>query len=330
MFRSTAVSLFLCLSLVAPLAARGAETEAVKAKVGSADFSALLQGWAVNQTTVPHLNFKLRRAELGFSGSVGENTRWFIKVDVAKALKAGAIATTNDNKILQDLGIGFTLVDGLELLVGQFKSPTTYEGLSSSAELPLPERSLSGRTYGDKRELGVMLTYVTGILKTQAMLSNGGTANTDDTNDAKDLHLRVEVNPDKQLSAGVFATFGDFNFNTKGRIGVNGRYLLDDLTLRAEVVQARDASVNSTGFMADAGYLVTKEIQPVVRFDGIAGATFTGTAITAGANYFVHGHNAKFSLAYAHFNNMTSALGSYTLLNNTKEHTVWLSFQAAL
>lgn len=327
------VSLFalVAVSLSAVAAESNSTLEAVKVGVGNTTLNALLQAWAINESNAPHDNFRLRRAELGLTGSVVERTRWFLKIDVAKSLRTGPIAATNDNRILQDLGVGFTVAPGLELLLGQFKSPTTFEGTSSSAELPLPERSLSGRTFGDRREIGLMATYTTGILKTQAMLSDGGTTNVEDTNDDKDLHVRVEVAPTKELLAGVFATFGDFSFNTKGRLGGNVKYIpVTGLTLRTEVVGARDAGVNSTGFMADASYLLTEEIQPAVRFDGVSNATFTGTAFTVGANYLVKSYNAKATLAYAHLNNLTDGNGTYTLLNNTHGHVVWLVFQAAL
>lgn len=327
-------SLALAFSLSLPHAALGAEgqtLEAVKVGVGNVTLGALLQAWAINETNSPHENFRLRRAELSLTGSVVESTRWFLKIDAAKSLRTGPVTATNDNKILQDFGVAFTVIPGLEFVLGQFKSPTTYEGTSSTADLPLPERSLSGRTFGDRREIGLLVNYTTGIIKAQAMLSDGGTTNVEDTNDNKDLHLRVEVAPTKELLAGVFTTFGDFSFNTKGRIGGNVKYLpITGVTVRGELVAAKDAGINSTGYMADVSYLATEQIQPVVRVDGIAGATFTGTAFSVGANYLVKGNNARATLAYAHLNNMTDGGGTYTLLNNTHGHIVWLAFQAAL
>ncbi len=322
---------FVCFGSRVGLAAEGRSLEAVKAGVGNVTLNALLQAWAINETSNPRENFRLRRAEIGFAGSVVENNRWFVKIDVAKSLRTGVISSTNDNKILQDLGVGFTVAPGLEFLLGQFKSPTTYEGTSSSAELPLPERSLSGRTFGDKREIGLMGIYTSGIFKAQAMLSDGGTPNVEDTNDNKDLHLRLEVAPSKEWVTGVFATFGDFSFDTKGRLGGNVKYLANSaLTLRGEVVAARDARVNSTGFMLDAAYLVNEVFQPAVRIDGLATASFTGSAITVGANYLVQGNNARVSLAYARLNNLSDSNGTYSLLNNAHGHLVWLAFQAAL
>ncbi len=322
----------LALVSLSVRAAESAQTlETVKVGVGNIQMGALLQAWAVDQTNSPHTNFRLRRAEFGFQGSVADSTRWFLKVDVAKTLRNGPITATNDNKILQDFGVGFTVLPGLEILLGQFKTPTTFEGTSSSAELPLPERSLSGRTYGDRREIGLMATYTAGIVKTQMMVSDGGTTNVEDTNDKKDIHFRVEVAPTKELLAGVFTTAGDFSYETKGRIGGNVRYLpITGLTLRGEVVAARDSSVHTTGYMADVAYLVTNEIQPVLRYDGIRGPVFTGSAATLGVNYLVRSYNARATLAYAHLDNMTDAGGSYTLLNNTHGHVVWLAFQAAL
>ncbi|MEK7356287.1 MAG: porin, partial [Bdellovibrionota bacterium] len=123
---------------------------------GNAKLGLLLQYWLVNDSTGTNLNNRLRRAEIKLAGSVAENTRWFVMVDPAKTMRTGAIAQTNDNKILQDLGIGFSVCPEIEVLFGQFKTPTTAEGLDSTSELLFVERAYFARTFGDRREPGVM------------------------------------------------------------------------------------------------------------------------------------------------------------------------------
>lgn len=118
--------LAVVLSLSVGLSAKAAEgqtLEAVKVGAGSVSLNALLQVWAVNQTSTPHENFRLRRAELGFAGTVGEQTRWFLKVDVAKTLRNGPVTATNDNKILQDLGVGFTIFPASSWFSANSKAP---------------------------------------------------------------------------------------------------------------------------------------------------------------------------------------------------------------
>lgn len=327
-----AVLLMIALLMMSNARAAEEAPQAVAAGTGKASFSNLLQGWFVNDSTTPLLNFRIRRAELVFKGSVLEGTRWFVMVDAAKTLKTGPITATNDNKILQDLGVVFTPFADFEIQMGQFKTPTTFEGTAPTSELPLPERSLSGRTYGDKREPGLMVTYKSGILKAQAMISNGMSANVDDTNDKKDLHVRLEAALNNDLLVGAFATFGDFGWDAKGRVGGNVKYSLTDVTIRAEVVQAHDASVtNSTGWMFDVAYMINENWMPAARFDGIrTSGTFTGHETTVGINYLVRKHNARATFAYSYLNNMSGALGSPSLKSGTTGHLIWLAFQAAI
>ena len=132
------------------------EAAGVKVDVGSAKLNLLLQPWFVadSTSTAAKNNFRARRTEVKLSGNLNPDSRWFVMFDPAKSLKTGAVASSNDNKILQDLGAVYQPLSGFEVTGGQFKIPTTAEGLDPSGDLPLPERSLMGRTYGDKRQLG--------------------------------------------------------------------------------------------------------------------------------------------------------------------------------
>lgn len=57
------------------------------------------------------------------------------------------------------------------------------------------------------------------------------------------------------------------------------------------------ASADQYGFVAQAGYYVTEDIEPFVRWDALipdSGSMFN--VLTFGGNYYVHGHAAKFTL----------------------------------
>src|SRR3989338_4387960 len=110
--------------------------------------SAVLQSWLVNDTTVAPAkpNFRIRRAEIKVNADFGNDARGFVMFDPAKSPAVGTPAT-NDNKILQDIGVEFEIVPGLELVAGQFKIQTAAEGLQRSSDLLFPERSIVGRTY---------------------------------------------------------------------------------------------------------------------------------------------------------------------------------------
>jgi hypothetical protein len=329
-----ALSSFLAvLALAVPaFAETPAELEPVKVTTGKMTYSGLLQGWLVGDSTTPLVNFRLRRAEISLKGNPFEAMRWFLMIDPTKALRTGPILSANDNKILQDFGIGINVTPELELLVGQFKIPTNHEGALSSIELPLPERTISGRTFGYRREPGFMLTFTKDIFKVYAMLSNGHGTNQDDLDDKKDLNFRVEAAVLPGLLVGAFLTLGDFSFGQKGRVGGNVHYTLNDLTLRTEVIRARDGgTTSSTGWMADVSYLLAEKWLPVVRFDGIATeGAFTSYASTLGVSYLIHGHRTKATLAYANLHNMLGGLGTYSLKDGAKGDLFWLTLQQGL
>ena len=170
----------------------------------------LLQTWAYNDTTFEaKSNFRVRRAEIKLTGKTSPELRYFFSIDPAKSLKEGAISKTNDNKILQDLGIEYAFTPEFKVTAGQFKAPNTVESFTSSGELLLVERSIISRNYGDNRETGLMMSFENEKLKTKLMLSNGGKTNTSDDNSAKDLHARIDYSPFENLSLGTFATYAD-------------------------------------------------------------------------------------------------------------------------
>jgi len=329
---SLASVLFLSTSLYSP-----AQAQEISVGQGSAKVGALLQFWAVNDSTAESYQYRIRRAEFKLSGSVIEQTRYFLMIDPAKALRTGAISATNDNKVLQDLGVGFTLFDGLELVVGQFKTPTTPEGLESSSELLLPERSYVARVFGDRREPGVMLTFKKEIFKASVMSSNGRGTNVDDSTESneKDLHGRFEVAATDNLAVGAFTSAGDSGYHNRGRWGLNLRGTFGPLLLRLDGVRARDADIWSTGYVGDVAYTLNERLQAVVRYDSLDNGTFVATGTSCGLNYFVAKHNAKIQAAYVLLSNMdgssgVGSTGSYVPGNGTDGSVFVMNFQMAL
>lgn len=300
----------------APEAAKPASSP-LAVGLGTAKLGALLQFWVVNDSTGTNLNNRIRRSEIKLSGSVVETTRWFAMFDPAKTMRSGAVAQTNDNKILQDFGMGYSLTPELEIVVGQFKTPTTAEGLDSSGELILPERAYTARQFGDRREPGVMVTYTMPSVKFSLMESNGQGTNVDDTTarNEKDLHFRIDGTLSQNVKAGAFTTAGDSETQTKARYGLNARGLFDAILIRLEGVRANDAGVWTTGGVVDLGYQVSDTLQTVMRWDVLEGAvggggTYTAAASTLGFNYFLAKHNSKLQLAYTHLNNMQGGSAS--------------------
>jgi hypothetical protein len=326
-----------CLALLTSLPPQGAfaaeSPESVITGAGKVKFDALLQAWMLNDTTPTSgakFNFRIRRAELKLSGSVAENSRWFVMIDPAKSLTTGAVAATNDNKILQDLGVAFKLCPGLELIAGEFKIPTTAEGIDWAGELLLPERAFVARNYGEKREPGLMLVWQEGTWKVSGMIHNGQKTNVDDVNNDKDLSFRVDATPIDMLKVGAYTQAGDYSYGTKARWGANARATFSELLVRGEVVYARDSGVKSVGWVGDVAYQINDHFQPVARIEGFDNSVFSSTAASFGLNYYFSKNNAKVQAAYTILNNMNGASGSYTPLNDRDGSLFTVAFQAGI
>lgn len=294
----------------------------------------LIQNWFIydEKTTQGKSNFKIRRAEIKLSGTIWDNSSFTLMVDPAKSLKAGAINSNNDNKILQDLILNFSINEKLELWIGQFKTPTTAEGLLSSSQLILPERSLVGRYYGDKRDLGIKATFKKENYKLALMISNGNKPNTDDINTQKDLHLRGDYSPTKDLSYGVFTSLIDSKLK-KLKWGFNLSWDNNPESLHFEYVHEENSLISdvkkSNGYMLDLGYLLETNLQLVFRYERLLftrNTNIESTSSTFGANYFLKDSNSKIQLAALFLNNMNSSNGSYEASNSDQSSTILYAF----
>ncbi len=328
------ISVLYLVTAFSSLPVFAGDLEPVLAGAGKVKFGGLFQTWAVNDTTVPggKFNFRLRRAQLKFGGSITDGTRWYVMADPAKNLNFAAGA---DGKILQDLILAFSLSPRLELSVGQFKKPTTPEGLDSSAALYFPERSMLARTWGDTREPGAMLTYKDETARGMLAITNGQGANRDDTNNPKDLHLRAEVDATKAFRLGAFTTASDFSYAQKARWGFNARFNEDDFFARFDVARAQDNGVRSLGMVADLGYSLSAELQPVARYEFLDNGVFKGKIGTIGLNYYLAKNASKIQAAYSYLTDVkgtsgAGSYGSYALSPGAKGSLIILAFQAAL
>ena len=124
---------------------------------GTLKVGGLFQGWAFWDGN-DNDRARIRRTELKFAGDIlgDERFKYTVMID--------PVQVQEDNtrrSVLQD---AFFTVDHMPFLphhkldLGQYKLPLTEEGLRSSAKLDTAERSLIGRTFGDQRDIGAMLT----------------------------------------------------------------------------------------------------------------------------------------------------------------------------
>ncbi len=235
----------------------------------------------------------------------------------AGALGGSTILTGANTSILQDVQLTY-ITDYADFSIGQFKIPVSLEGSGSAAKLILPERALVSRMFGDKRDIGFKIekkfdsfSYLLGVY-------NGQGQNNLDSNDQKDLALRVEVYPVKDVTVGVvgYTSVGDNELvGTKRRIEGDIKVEKSGFLLQAEAIRGWDrvalgqSMQEGQGFYVAAGYTLFDKLQPIVRIGSVDpwvgndehGATAIDkndevTAYEFGANYYLKQHDAKVQL----------------------------------
>lgn len=354
-FNLTRVRVFLLATATATsmitTIAQAADTELVTAGFGKVKIGGLFQIWTLDDTGAPadtNTNFRMRRAEVKINGTVDPKIRWFVMFDPAKSIAVGTGAAPGDNKILQDLGIVYTVMPDFELMVGQFKVITTAEGLDSSGELLFPERAFVTRNYGDRREPGAEINYDNKTLQVRIMASNGqpnpgnpgtntssqASTNVNDNNNAKDVAARIDYKLLEGLKLGAFYNQSAMTTGTGQRWGANVGAEIEKLNFRAEAVTAKELDIERMGLAADAAYKITDEWQPAFRYETFQQMTsneFTADAMTLGINYYLEGKHAKIQLAGTLMHNMNGNQGTYLATSTPKDGTVVvLNVQAAL
>lgn len=334
--------------------------ETVATALAKTKLGGLIQFWGLNDTTAANnanSNFRVRRAELKLNGSVIENTRWFLMIDASKNMtisdtdaNGNANESKLDKKVLQDVGVAYSPFENFEIVAGQFKIPTFSEGFQSSSELVFIERSYITRTYGDRRDQGLMVDYTFNPVRIRAMLSNGQvatgrlTANVNDSNSSKDLTARVDVTIMEGLKLGVFDNSAVSNQGHSNRIGGDIEFTMNPIWARISGVFADDIalgtndrfarSLDRNGMSIEAGYTLMTTCQFVGRYETFQTTTdgfkASSDAYTVGFNHFVKGHNLKVQLDQSFFNNMAGTDGTSSVDKTKNGSLTVLSFQVAM
>jgi len=303
----------------------------------------LLQGWFVTDVSdeqnvdsdVTDL-FRVRRAELTVRGEiVPDRVAYAVMIDPAKVLEfrdatidvepadpdnPGETVTVRQPasavSAFQDFYLTF-LTPYVDISIGQFKIPVSWEGFNSSARLLFPERARISRRWGDLRDLGLRLAKRFGWFGFSAGVFNGGGLNTFEMNDQKALALRLEFYPmdGLTLAAVAYDSVGERDTEgTQDRWEGDVRYEGGPFLVQAEYIAARDvgaagAATYAHGFYAALGWTFAEALQPVVRvgwYDPDIDRNGTGAddefwQIDAGLNWFIARNEAKLQLSYSRF-----------------------------
>lgn len=346
--------------------------DAKRIAVGDAGWwrpGALLQGWFVYdgygeyhgrdkkgvagvQDGINASTFRVRRAELVIKGEIMKQVIFGAMIDPAKVLEAKDTKLFGPNSkdptvtdtvtaklpqgniaVFQDFWVGYT-TEWADVAMGQFKIPVSWEGYNSSSKLLFPERALVSKQFGDKRDLGLKVSktfkhagYVAGVW-------NGSGLNTPDTNNSKDLGLRLEAYPVKGLTVGgvAYYTVGERDDKENANMKIQDRYEVDlryenyGVLFQAEYLMANDGKADKDsktgdpivketggdGFYVALAYTFLDQFQPAVRFGQLNVNTDKAwherdiskekpltRQIDAGFNWYIHKNEAKLQLAYS-------------------------------
>lgn len=296
-------------------------------------FNGLLQAWFASGNSSFRDTFRVRRAELKFTGEVTPRLKWTIMIDPSKALGLNNTYSTingarvlNDTsvnhatRILQDAFITFDYSKRVHVNVGQFKVPLSLEGLQSSAKLDTVERALfisdrtRGGNYGDVRDLGVMVYGSLGSrVDYQVGFFNGGGENQNDVdkNDQKAVGGRFVARPSivKGLQLGFSGAWSGSDRPDRARrdrLGAELLFVRGKLTLKSELMTGADTTLHRRGYYLHAGYRLKPKFEPVFRIDvwdpntrvETDAANITETDYITGFNYYLIENSTKLQFNY--------------------------------
>jgi hypothetical protein len=325
-----------CLTTTAILFAAAArigaqDTAATRAPVlpppaPTVQIDGFLQIWYLNGHTVAnaHDSYRIRRADLKLSGIISPRVRWRLSFDGAKLLnltKTTTVAADSTalrdasvdqrSRILQEASINVTLVPALRVDVGQQIIPLALEGITASSQIEtiqrtmfIEERARAG-TLGDIRDVGATArgSIAAGYVDYQVGVFNemGESQNNTDQNDQKATIGRIaaRVPGFDALQIGGSGGFegGPAVAQRRERAGGEAQFRTGLLTLRSEVMGARDGGVRRLGYYGLAALRPAPDFELVGRWDywdpdlhhETGSLDAAERQIVAGVNYFIEG-----------------------------------------
>jgi hypothetical protein len=292
--------------------------------------------------------YRLRKADLKFSGNVSPHLRWRVAFDASKLLTVNkTLAEVGDSvalsdatidqrtRMLQDAALTLSVNHSTSIDVGQQIIPLSLEGTISTAKVETIERTMfiiersRAVGLGDIRDIGVSANgFLANVFEYHAGLFNetGESQGTTDPNDQKAFVGRFAVHP-PQLPGFQIGGSGAFQggptATRRERAGTEVQFHDSWVTVRAETMSARDAELRRFGWYTLAAVRLTPPLQLVARYDAWdrdrthEASVVDGfeRQIVVGGSYLIDGTAARFVVNAVHqsFPNVPNA-GNGTFL----------------
>jgi hypothetical protein len=242
----------------------------------------------------------INRARLTAAGAVAGNVTWRVQGE----FRTGNAGTGRASVSLADGYVRWTH-NALGVQLGQFKTPFTWEYVTSLTLVETADRSMVVDSLAPKRDIGLMADYAIGGRATiSAGIFNGEGQNVTANTDSSALGVaRVTYRPIPYLVLGANAAR---YFADSTRYGVDASVESPWIILRGEYIgQHRDLAdtADDKGWYALAAAPVRSWLQPVLKYEwfersGIAPGTSKNRAWTAGVNLFPWGLTTRLTLEY--------------------------------
>ncbi|HEY9227819.1 MAG TPA: porin [Gemmatimonadaceae bacterium] len=267
--------------------------------------------------------YRLRKADIKFAGEVAPSLKWRISFDAAKAItlnkttsEIGDSTALSDaaidqrSRMLQDAALTYGVNKYLSFDIGQQIIPLGLEGTYATAQIETVERTLfvNERSravgLGDVRDIGVSANGVVADGNVEYHLGvfneTGEGAGTLDVNQQKAIVGRVAFHP-AFFPAVQFGGSGGFEGGsaTQRRERAAGEIQYRDrwVTLRAEVMSARDGLLHRLGWYSLGAYRPNPRLQLTGRYDWwdrdrgaeVSVANALEKQIVVGASYLLEG-----------------------------------------
>jgi phosphate-selective porin OprO and OprP len=245
----------------------------------------------------------LRRIRTTVNGQISNEWQYLLQVDFASSPKA------------LDAFVRYSPYSFINLTVGQYKIPFSFENLCSSSKLEMIDRSQvvealverSADIIGNQngRDIGVQLSgsafNCNGhfFLEYALGLFNGAGINATDNNNAKDFCGRLVMHPLTSIDLGTdyyngYDIWGSpAKAHQRTRFGLEANFDLKPVNLSMEYISGNDGIIRRNGWCVQLSYFViSNALQATARYDAydpnidISGNTLTN--YTLGINYFIN------------------------------------------
>lgn len=323
-----ALGAFIVTSAALPAAAQDSTGTTVKFVIPPIETHGFLEIYYRSGDPLVKDGYRLRKADLKFSGVLSPRLRWRISFDAGKALTLNTtVGTKTDSaalavvsvdqrsRMLQDAALTYVVNRFVGFDVGQQIVPLSYEGTLNTWNIETIERAnfeverSRAVGLGDVRDIGASANGLAGGLEYHAGLFNemGDAGGGTDATQAKAVLARLAYHFPILPGFHIGGTGGyepGLRSQQKSRAASEIQYRNSAFVIRGETMEARDGLLRRFGWYGLSAYRVLPNLQLVARFDSWdrdKGAENTlanalEQQITGGFSYFIEGGNAKLAV----------------------------------